>query len=87
MFARVLAVVGVALIVSGPVAAQQSQERPPVIDVHLQGAFSFLRHTKGDFPVCEDTAERILALPFWTDMPREIVARVSRAVKNALAAH
>ena len=55
---------------------------PPL---HLERAFAPLGHRPGDFPVSEDAADRLLALPFWTDMPREAVDAVAGTVREALA--
>ena len=55
---------------------------PPL---HLERAFRFLGHRLGDFPVTEDAAGRILALPFWTDMPREVVDAVVAGLRESIA--
>jgi perosamine synthetase len=39
---------------------------------------------RGDFPVCEATAERTLALPFFTEMTAEDTERVAAALEKAL---
>lgn len=53
--------------------------------IHLQPyyreRFGFRR---SDFPTCEATAERTLALPFFTTMTREDTARVAEALKRGL---
>jgi perosamine synthetase len=53
--------------------------------IHLQPyyreRFGFER---GDFPVCEATSDRTLALPFFTKMTVEDVARVASALEEAL---
>lgn len=54
---------------------------PPL---HLQKAFQALGHKKGDFPVCESIADRILAIPFWTDMPHAEVLNVSDCIKKIM---
>ncbi len=55
---------------------------PPL---HLERAFQFLGHRLGDFPVTEDSAGRILALPFWTAMPREVVDAVVAGLRESIA--
>jgi len=37
-------------------------------------------HRRGEFPVCEDVADRSLALPFFPAMTQDQVARVAEAL-------
>lgn len=53
---------------------------PPL---HLEPAFKRYGYRRGAFPVAEDIAARILALPFYTDMPREEIETVARTVREA----
>lgn len=52
------------------------------IPIHLQKAARYLGHQKGDFPVCEDQARRIVTLPCHQYMSRmdvrEIVSVIAR---------
>ncbi|MDE3069848.1 MAG: DegT/DnrJ/EryC1/StrS family aminotransferase [Acidobacteriota bacterium] len=61
------------------------QSKPYLPAIHLM---SFYRerfgHRPGEFPVCEDVAERSLALPFFPAMTEGQVARVVEALRGAL---
>jgi perosamine synthetase len=61
------------------------QSKPYLPAIHLM---SFYRerfgHREGEFPVCEDVAGRSLALPFFPGMSEGQVARVARALTEAL---
>ncbi len=61
------------------------QSKPYLPAIHLM---SFYRerfgHRPGEFPVCEDVAERSLALPFFPTMTEDEVERVASAVRAAL---
>jgi perosamine synthetase len=59
--------------------------KPYLPAIHLM---SFYRerfgHRRGEFPVCEDVAERSLALPFFPQLREEEVARIAQALAAAL---
>jgi perosamine synthetase len=59
--------------------------KPYLPAIHLM---SFYRerfgHRRGEFPVCEDVAERSLALPFFPQLREDEVARVAEALAAAL---
>jgi perosamine synthetase len=61
------------------------QSKPYLPAIHLM---SFYRerfgHRPGEFPVCEDVAERSLALPFFPAMSEGQVARVAEALRGVL---
>jgi perosamine synthetase len=61
------------------------QSKPYLPAIHLM---SFYRerfgHRPGEFPVCEDVAERSLALPFFPAMTEGQVARVAEALTRVL---
>ncbi len=61
------------------------QSKPYLPAIHLM---SFYRerfgHRPGEFPVCEDVAERSLALPFFPEMSEAQVARVSEQLRLVL---
>jgi perosamine synthetase len=61
------------------------QSKPYLPAIHLM---SFYRedfgHQPGEFPVCEDVAERSLALPFFPEMTEGQVARVAEALERVL---
>jgi perosamine synthetase len=60
------------------------QTKPYLPAIHLM---SFYRerfgHRPGEFPVCEDVAERSLALPFYPEMTEADVARVASELRAA----
>lgn len=53
--------------------------------LHLQPYFRELGYREGDFPVTEFIASTTIALPFYTGLRSEEVARVSDALRRALA--
>ena len=55
------------------------------VPIHLQPAFAGLGYNKGDFPVTEEAAEKILSLPLCADITGEEVRQVCAAVKEWLA--
>jgi perosamine synthetase len=61
------------------------QSKPYLPAIHLM---SFYRerygHRPGEFPVCEDVAERSIALPFFPAMAEGQVARVAETLRAAL---
>jgi len=66
-------------------AAKRIQSKPYLPAIHLM---SFYRerfgHREGEFPVCEDVAERSLALPFFPEMSEGQVARVEEVLREAI---
>jgi perosamine synthetase len=66
-------------------AAWGVQSKPYLPAIHLM---SFYRerfgHRPGEFPVCEDVAERSLALPFFPALPEEQIARVAEGLRAVL---
>jgi len=54
------------------------------IPIHLQPAARFLGYNRGDFPICERQAERILTLPIHPWLSEEDVGVVVRAVNDFL---
>jgi dTDP-4-amino-4,6-dideoxygalactose transaminase len=65
--------------------ARGVQSKPYLPAIHLM---SFYRerfgHRPGEFPVCEDVAERSLALPFFPAMTEGQVARVAEGLARVL---
>jgi UDP-2-acetamido-2-deoxy-ribo-hexuluronate aminotransferase len=53
------------------------------IPLHLQEATSFLGYKKGDFPVSEDAAAKVLSLPIYPELPEETVKEIAAIVNNA----
>ncbi|PYT96971.1 MAG: erythromycin biosynthesis sensory transduction protein eryC1 [Acidobacteria bacterium] len=56
------------------------------IPIHLQPAYQDLGYKRGDFPVTEAYADRILSLPMYAELTPEQIKRVSRAVVEFLSA-
>lgn len=56
------------------------------LPIHMQGAFSDLRHRPGDFPVAETAATEILSLPIYQgitpDQQEQVVGALVRAVRR-----
>ena len=59
------------------------QSKPYLPAIHLM---SFYRerfgHRPGEFPVCEDVAERSLALPFFPELTQGQAERVAEALRG-----
>lgn len=54
------------------------------LPIHLQGAFQFLGHKRGDFPVAEAAAAEILSLPIYPHVTGAQQERVIEELKKAL---
>jgi len=54
------------------------------IPIHLQEAYSFLNHKKGDFPLSEKYAEQMLSLPIYPEITLEQQERVIETLKECL---
>ncbi len=52
------------------------------IPAHLQEAYKYLGYNRGDLPVTEATAESILSLPIYPEMPESQVEAVSAAISD-----
>ena len=52
------------------------------IPPHLQKAYEFLGHKKGDFPIAEELAANCLSLPIWPGMSQEQVNVVAETIKK-----
>jgi dTDP-4-amino-4,6-dideoxygalactose transaminase len=51
---------------------------------HLQKAFTFLGHVRGDFPVTETLSDEVLSLPIFPELTEEEVSRIIAAVNEIL---
>ncbi len=49
---------------------------------HLQEAYHFLGHNKGDFPIAEELANTMLSLPLWPGMTHEQVKQIASTIKS-----
>ncbi len=54
------------------------------IPVHMQEAFSDLGYKKGDFPVSENMADRVLSLPMFPELTEAQIDHVVQSLKEAL---
>ena len=52
------------------------------IPLHLTGAYSYLGHKKGDFPVAERLADEILSLPMYPELTDEQIDYVCEKIKD-----
>jgi dTDP-4-amino-4,6-dideoxygalactose transaminase len=52
------------------------------IPAHLQKAYSWLGLEKGSLPKVEDTADRILSLPMFPELPLEQVEQVCKLIQS-----
>jgi dTDP-4-amino-4,6-dideoxygalactose transaminase len=52
------------------------------VPIHLMEAHADLGHREGDFPCSERTAELVLCLPIYPEMPLEHVEIVSSAIRS-----
>ena len=61
------------------------QSKPYLPAIHLMSFYRELYgHRPGEFPVCEDVAERSVALPFFPELTEAQVARVAEALERVL---
>jgi len=54
------------------------------VPLHLQRAYSGLRHREGDFPASEELARRCLSLPMFPEMNEAQIERVVQTLKHIL---
>jgi len=51
--------------------------------LHIQEAVNFLGYKKGDFPVAEETSEKVLSLPMYPELEEVSIARIADIINNA----
>lgn len=63
----------------------KSKDIPSVIHyplpIHLVKSFSHLGYKKGDFPITEDSSEKVLSLPMYPEIKKEDVVKISNLIK------
>ena len=52
------------------------------VPIHLQNAYASHGHKKGDFPVAESLAERVLSLPMYPELTSIQIERIADSVRN-----
>lgn len=52
--------------------------------IHLQEAYRFLGHKKGDFPVSEKVAEEILSLPMFPELTEDQIKYICKSLKEVI---
>jgi hypothetical protein len=55
--------------------------------LHLQPAYASLGYKNGDFPRTERCASRILSLPMFPELTRDVIALICKEIKNFYGAH
>lgn len=54
------------------------------IPIHLQPAYKDLGHKRGDFPITEAHAQRILSLPMYAELSSEAIHHVAQSIRTVL---
>jgi len=54
------------------------------IPLHLQEAVSFLGYKKGDFPVAEESSEKVLSLPMYPELEDTAIRRIADIINDVL---
>ncbi len=54
------------------------------LPLHLQKAYAHLDYKKGDFPVTERIADRLLSLPMYPELSHEQIKYVVESIKEFL---
>jgi dTDP-4-amino-4,6-dideoxygalactose transaminase len=55
------------------------------VPIHLQPAYKDLGHQRGDFPITEAHAQRILSLPMYAELSSEAIQHVARTIRSVLS--
>lgn len=54
------------------------------VPLHLQKSFKYLGYKKGDFPVSENAAHQVFAVPVYPDLKKEEISYIAKTVKEFL---
>jgi len=57
-----------------------------LLPLHLQPVYAHLGHRKGDFPVAEEIADRMLSLPIYPQMTAQQIEEVVGVLKECIPA-
>src|SRR6266849_8379034 len=57
------------------------------VPIHLQPAYKNLGYKRGDFPVTEQYAQRILSLPMYAELTPELIEYVAKSILSFLSAN
>jgi dTDP-4-amino-4,6-dideoxygalactose transaminase len=52
------------------------------IPLHLQEALGYLGHKKGDFPITEEAADKVLSLPMYPELEEKTIREIAEIVNN-----
>ena len=54
------------------------------VPLHLQNALKFLGYHKGDFPVAEKVAKRVLSLPMYPELEESAVRKITHIIRSVV---
>jgi dTDP-4-amino-4,6-dideoxygalactose transaminase len=54
------------------------------LPLHLQKAYAHLGYKKGDFPVTENIADRLLSLPMYPELSKQQIEYVVQSIEEFL---
>jgi dTDP-4-amino-4,6-dideoxygalactose transaminase len=54
------------------------------VPLHLQNALKFLGYHKGDFPVAEKTAKRVLSLPMYPELEESAIRKIAQIIRSVV---
>ena len=54
------------------------------VPLHLQNALKFLGYHKGDFPVAEKTAKRVLSLPMYPELEESAIHKIAQIIRSVV---